>query len=59
MTTEPTSDGSVEAPGPAIDDAVAMLDTLGDLEVAQHPQVFEAVHRVLRDQLAGSSGTRG
>lgn len=59
MTTEPTGDGSVEGVGPAIDEAVAMLDTLGDLEVAQHPQVFEAVHRVLRDQLAGSSGTRG
>lgn len=45
--------------GPPIDDAVAMLDSLTDLEVADHPQVFEAVHRILRDQLAGPSGPRG
>ncbi|GAA3547026.1 hypothetical protein AFL01nite_21850 [Aeromicrobium flavum] len=59
MTTEPTADAAGRPDPSSIDEAVAMLDRLGELEVAQHPQVFEAVHRVLRDQLAGPAGTRG
>lgn len=59
MTTEPAADGTVEADPSTIEEAEALLGTLADLDVAEHPRVFEAVHRVLRDQLAGSSGTRG
>jgi hypothetical protein len=43
---------------PALEEAVAALETLADLPVTDHPAVFESIHRVLRDQLAGSSGPR-
>ncbi|WP_286929781.1 MULTISPECIES: hypothetical protein [Aeromicrobium] len=59
MTAEPTADGTVQPEPASIEEAEALLGTLADLDVAEHPRVFEAVHRVLRDQLAGSSGTRG
>jgi hypothetical protein len=59
MTTEPTAAVAGRPDASTIDEAVAMLDSLGDLQVAQHPQVFEAVHRVLRDHLAGPAGNRG
>jgi len=59
MTAEPTADGTVETEISTIEEAEALLQTLAELDVAEHPRVFEAVHRVLRDQLAGSSGTRG
>ncbi|MET1132701.1 MAG: hypothetical protein ABWX60_04700 [Aeromicrobium sp.] len=59
MTAEPTAAGTLEADASSIEEAEGLLQTLADLDVAEHPQVFEAVHRVLRDQLAGSSGTRG
>lgn len=58
MTIEPPEDqpGTV-APEP-IDEALAHLDALDELPVADHPAVFEAIHRVLRDQLAGTPGMR-
>lgn len=59
MTAAPTADGSDESASSPIDEAIALLDTLADLDVAEHAEVYEAVHRVLRDQLAGSSGNRG
>lgn len=58
MTAEPAA-GTVESTPSSIEEAEGLLETLAELDVAEHPQVFEAVHRVLRDQLAGSSGTRG
>lgn len=39
-----------------IEAALADLDTLADLPVQDHPAVFEGIHRVLRDQLAGTPG---
>ncbi len=42
--------------GSPIEEALASLVELEELEVADHPAVFEAVHRVLRDQLAGTPG---
>lgn len=57
MTTEPSD--MVDAPaGSPIESAVAELEALASLPVEDHPSVFEAVHRVLRDQLAGSPGAR-
>lgn len=37
---------------PAVDDAVEMLRSLDDLEVHEHPAVFDAVHASLREVLA-------
>ncbi len=54
MTTDPTSDEHASAPSSPIDSALASLATLEELDVAEHPAVYEAVHRVLRDQLAGT-----
>ena len=41
--------------GSAIEQAVDSLVALDELEVADHPAVFESVHRVLRDQLAAGA----
>ena len=52
---------SVEHPGPAgvpprvppaVAAALARLDTLDDTPVAEHVEVFDAVHRDLQDALA-------
>lgn len=43
---EPTQGDTIEA-------AVAQLDTLAERPTEEHPAVYEAIHRVLRDQLAG------
>lgn len=39
-----------------IESALTDLDSLADLPVEEHPAVFEGIHRVLRDQLAGTPG---
>ena len=57
MTIEPTD--RVDAPtSSSIESAVAELDGLEELPIDDHPAVFEAIHRVLRDQLAGTPGPR-
>lgn len=57
MTTEHHDPADVPA-GTAIESAVADLEGLATLPVEEHPAVFEAIHRVLRDQLAGTPGVR-
>lgn len=58
MSTEPTDPTPADVrttPGPdtaAIDAALASLEALDELGVADHPAVFDDLHRVLRDQLA-------
>lgn len=49
------SDHEVEttAGPPAVDDALARLDALDDLPVAEHAAVFEEVHQSLRRSLRG------
>jgi hypothetical protein len=37
---------------PAVEDAMAVLDTLADRPVGEHVEVFDAVHRSLQDALA-------
>jgi hypothetical protein len=57
---EPTTE-SVERPStghPRIDEALSRLDGLDDLEITQHPDEFDAIHRVLRESLA-SAGRDG
>ena len=39
-------------PATAVDEAIAYLDALDDLPVAEHVEVFDAVHRSLQDALA-------
>lgn len=58
MTSEPTEGHSTTPPAPTIDEAVAGLESLDELPISDHPAVFEAVHRVLRDQLAASPDRR-
>lgn len=41
-----------------IDEAVNRLAGLDDLEITQHPEEFDAIHRVLRESLA-SAGRDG
>ena len=41
-----------EHPTSPVDDALARLDGLDDLPVAEHVEVFDAVHRSLQDALA-------
>jgi hypothetical protein len=36
----------------AVDDAVALLDTLEERPVGEHVEVFDRVHRALQDALA-------
>lgn len=47
-------DELVRTGDPAIDEALAGLDTLEDRAVEEHPAVFEHVHRALRDALSGT-----
>ncbi len=50
MTAEP-----VQSTGHAcIDEALARLDRLDDLEITAHPEEFDAIHRVLRESLANA-----
>ncbi len=58
MNTAPTDPEIGIARGASIDDAVAELETLAELPVADHPAVFESIHRVLRDHLAGTPDVR-
>lgn len=44
-----------EATSEQIAEALGLLDGLADSDVADHPGVYEQVHRVLRDELAGRS----
>jgi hypothetical protein len=45
----------VEPTGHAdIDAALERLDRLADLEIASHPEEFDAIHRVLRESLANA-----
>lgn len=37
-----------------IDEALSRLDGLDDLEITQHPDEFDAIHRVLRESLASA-----
>jgi hypothetical protein len=52
-----------EAPEPTgharIDEALERLDRLDDLDIALHPEEFDAIHGVLRESLAnaGRDGT--
>ena len=39
-------------PDGQVDDALALLDGLDDKPVAEHVEVFDAVHRSLQDALA-------
>jgi hypothetical protein len=43
---------------PRIDEALDRLAGLDDLEITQHPEEFDAIHRVLRESLA-SAGRDG
>lgn len=50
MTAEPVqSTGHTD-----IDEALARLDRLDDLEITSHPEEFDAIHRVLRESLANA-----
>ena len=53
MTVDPSSapDAGAAVP-PAVAAALSRLDTLDDTPVAQHVEVFDAVHRHLQDALA-------
>jgi len=55
--TESTPISSKQAPGAAVDAALAQLSRLGELSVDEHVAVFEAIHAALRDSLA-DAGTR-
>jgi hypothetical protein len=57
---EPVAE-AVERPStghPRIDEVLSRLDGLDDLEITQHPDEFDAIHRVLRESLA-SAGRDG
>lgn len=43
---------------PRIDEALERLNGLDDLEITQHPDEFDSIHRVLRESLA-SAGRDG
>ncbi len=52
-TTHP--DAEPESTGhPRIDDALARLDTLEDLDINEHPEQFDAIHQALRESLASA-----
>ena len=53
MTTDPTSDEHASAPTRRSTPPSRRWPR-SRLDVAEHPAVYEAVHRVLRDQLAGT-----
>jgi hypothetical protein len=59
--TAESSAEAVEPPStghPRIDEALSRLDGLDDLEITEHPDEFDAIHRVLRESLA-SAGRDG
>lgn len=39
---------------PQIDEALARLQRLGDLDITAHPEEFDAIHGVLRESLANA-----
>lgn len=43
---------SAEQPGAAVDAALTPLDSLGERPLAEHPDVYQAIHTTLRDELA-------
>jgi hypothetical protein len=52
MAAEPTAP---EPTGHArIDEALERLDRLDDLDIALHPEEFDAIHGVLRESLANA-----
>lgn len=64
MSQSPAADTPVDpsdAPASTGDDAIDQVlqrtAALADREVAEHPAVFEDVHRVLRDSLHGTRVT--
>jgi hypothetical protein len=69
MNESPEPEGEIAEPAtgfaertstghPRIDEALSRLGGLGDLEITQHPEEFDAIHRVLRESLA-SAGRDG
>ena len=53
--TTPEPDATPLRTGHArIDEAVARLDGLDDLEITAHPEEFDAIHQVLRESLANA-----
>lgn len=51
MESMPPESMRAEPTGPA-EDPLAALARLDELDVADHPQVYESIHRALREQLA-------
>ena len=51
MQDEQASQGRPATGESKVDEALAGLDELAELPVAEHPAVFEQVHRRLRDVL--------
>lgn len=59
--TPETVEDAVDRPATGharIDEALGRLDGLDGLEITQHPEEFDAIHRVLRESLA-SAGRDG
>lgn len=58
MTEPTTSTSPVDAPEPTghgrIDAALERLELLDDLDLAQHPDEFDAIHGVLRESLTNA-----
>lgn len=58
--TEPMTSAAVGATAPEptghrrIDEALERLELLDDLDIAQHPDEFDAIHGVLRESLANA-----
>jgi hypothetical protein len=58
VEVEPTP--PVELTGHArIDDALERLDALDEQEITTHPEVFDTIHRVLRESLASAGRDEG
>jgi len=49
----PGGDGSTTGHA-AIDEALARLDRIDDLDLSLHPEEFDAIHGVLRESLANA-----
>jgi len=49
----PGGDGSATGHA-AIDEALARLDRIDDLDLSLHPEEFDAIHGVLRESLANA-----
>ncbi len=53
--TEPATPPALEPTGHAqIDEALVRLEGLDDLDITQHPDVFDTIHGVLRESLANA-----